>query len=368
VSTPRAESLHGPASVLFAGLLLTADAPLAAWALAPRHGRELVKEVLREGIPAVAQNDYAGLGDEAGSVLAWVSSREGVRLGQCGRDPCISVSRDAFVVSRAMGEALRHLNDYYGLTSPTLQRPVTHEELRAAVLTSDGLRGIRKVFEQAVRDGFVANGRLLVKETGGEATLDRGLRLHPIVDPTLPVLQKLARLLDDPQGVLSLFREKKAEMARIDAAQILKGHFDRLPYLRERGVAEGQLFSDFRRTLLTVIENCAATFTIEPAAQFDAVLREEWSGRYAGKWHIHGPHDHLDGWGSSEPPSLEDLEVAAREGQFLTLGFQPDGFDLYDASAIGDSGKPDLALLKIVRHRSSDWRRHFETLRRRGHE
>jgi hypothetical protein len=56
------------------------------------------------------------------------------------------------------------------------------------------------------------------------------------------------------------------------------------------------------------------------------------------------------------------MQNAARDGQFLTLAFQPDGFDLYDASALGEAGRVDLALLKVTRYRSSVWRRRFERL------
>ena len=51
-----------------------------------------------------------------------------------------------------------------------------------------------------------------------------------------------------------------------------------------------------------------------------------------GGWHTHAPHDANGGWVSGDVPSFEDMQNAIQYGQYLTLSFQPDGFDLYDAS------------------------------------
>lgn len=61
-------------------------------------------------------------------------------------------------------------------------------------------------------------------------------------------------------------------------------------------------------------------------------------------------------------PSFEDMQNAVRDGQYLTLAFQPDGFDLYDAEPLADAGRVDLSLLKVIRYRSSSWRSHFRRL------
>jgi hypothetical protein len=56
------------------------------------------------------------------------------------------------------------------------------------------------------------------------------------------------------------------------------------------------------------------------------------------------------------------MRNAVEFGQFLTLSFQPDGFDLYDAEPLGDAKRIDLKLVKVIRYRSPEWRAHFQKL------
>jgi hypothetical protein len=81
-----------------------------------------------------------------------------------------------------------------------------------------------------------------------------------------------------------------------------------------------------------------------------------------GSWHTHSPHDAGGKWSGGDVPSFEDMRNAVEYGQFLTLSFQPDGFDLYDAEPLGDAKRVDLKLLKVIRYRSPAWRDHFQKL------
>ena len=82
-----------------------------------------------------------------------------------------------------------------------------------------------------------------------------------------------------------------------------------------------------------------------------------------GGWHTHAPHDANGEWVGGDVPSFEDMQNATQYGQYLTLSFQPDGFDLYDAEPLADAKRVDLSLLKVIRYRSPAWREHFRKLR-----
>ena len=54
------------------------------------------------------------------------------------------------------------------------------------------------------------------------------------------------------------------------------------------------------------------------------------------------------------------MQNAIELGQFLTVVFQPDGFDAYDLSPLARVRRPDLTRARVVSHRSPDWKTHFE--------
>jgi hypothetical protein len=86
----------------------------------------------------------------------------------------------------------------------------------------------------------------------------------------------------------------------------------------------------------------------------------DWRGRYVGFWHIHPPRLRGAEFVSGIEPSLEDMRNAIELGQFLTLVFQPDGFDAYDLSPLARTGVLSLARAQVVSYRSPDWKAHFE--------
>jgi hypothetical protein len=55
------------------------------------------------------------------------------------------------------------------------------------------------------------------------------------------------------------------------------------------------------------------------------------------------------------------MQNAIELGQFLTIVFQPDGFDAYDLAPLAQSRTPSLARARIVSYRSPDWKPRFES-------
>jgi hypothetical protein len=90
------------------------------------------------------------------------------------------------------------------------------------------------------------------------------------------------------------------------------------------------------------------------------VRSTEWHGRYVGFWHIHPPRLTQSGFSEGIEPSFEDMNNAIRLGQFMTLVFQPDGFDAYDLAPLAAGGSADLSRARIISYRASDWRAHFQ--------
>jgi len=84
---------------------------------------------------------------------------------------------------------------YLGLAEATLRDPITHGELRAAILSPEGVESIRALFERSIAESLAAEGTLVTPELGGEATLDEGkLTLVPYPDPVHPILREMVAL------------------------------------------------------------------------------------------------------------------------------------------------------------------------------
>lgn len=50
---------------------------------------------------------------------------------------------------------------------------------------------------------------------------------------------------------------------------------------------------------------------------------------------------------------------------FRILVFQPDGFDAYDLAPVAALRAPNLSRARVHRHRSAEWKAHFEDLARK---
>lgn len=263
-------------------------------------------------------------------------------------------------VSPAMALTLGRLAAWYGLAA-TVDNPITHEQLRAATLAPASIERIRALFERAVERGVRIGGQWLTPEAGGEASIDAELRLIEAPDPRWSTIRNLVELAGRPEAVADFVETRAGETAQVDSHGLLK-----VAAARFRLGAPGAA-KELERAILTVAQNAAPTYSLGPAEQFALVAGVDWRGRYVGGWHTHAPHDQNGEWVGGDVPSFEDMRNAVQYGQYLTLSFQPDGFDLYDAEPLADAGRIDLSLLKVIRYRSPDWREHFRRLRPQAH-
>jgi hypothetical protein len=58
------------------------------------------------------------------------------------------------------------------------------------------------------------------------------------------------------------------------------------------------------------------------------------------------------------------MRIAIEKGQFLTIVFQREGFDVYDLEPLANAGRPELSRARVIRYRSPEWERRFATLLR----
>ena len=320
----------------------------------------VLPELIRgEALPVLEALNHQELGAEAARVRAWIDARAGgqaARLNLVGR--CLRHPADGATLrlSPALAEALRRLGQWYDLIPATLAHPVTPEELETGALTPDTIERVADIFATSIDRAVPLDGRWHVPETGGEATLDGALQLFEMQSPTWPTVRALARCLDDPVRLADLWDERKADLTLLDVHGLLRGSVQRF---RMEWPGSGR---SLREAARTIARNASEAYALEPAGQFALILQHEWRGRYVGRWHTHAPHDQGRGWQGAAEPSFQDMQNARRDGQFLTLAFQPDGFDLYDAAGLAGAAQVDLSRLRVVRHRSAAWRGRFERL------
>lgn len=311
--------------------------------------REAVKT---EGLPHLIATNHLGLGAEAQALVSWALVHRGpltLRL----TDPALEDAKsNSIKISPVMARTLGRLSQWHGLAA-TSDNPITHEQLKAGALAPASVERIRTIFEMAIRRGVRIASKWLTPETGGEATIDNELRLVEAPDSRWSTIQDLVKVSNDPDAVAALCESRALEIAQVDAHGLLKVAVARFR-LGAKGASD-----EVRRALLTVAQNAAPTYSLGPEEQFALIAGADWQGRYVGGWHTHAPHDANGQWVGGDVPSFEDMRNAVQYGQYLTLSFRPDGFDLYDAEPLADAGRIDLALLKVIRYRSPAWREHF---------
>lgn len=246
---------------------------------------------------------------------------------------------------------------YLGLTEETLRRPITAEELREAILSPAGVESIRSLFERSIETGVVVRNTVVTPELGGEATLYRErLAFVTYPDPVHPILREMVNREGDSAGLLELL-QGSAEGKRVLSET---GGLHALLY---RISTQGSTDSD-RALLHEIVESAVVThfktWSADPEIQQRMIRSTEWHGRYVGFWHIHPPRVTGNGFAEGIEPSFEDMNHAILLGQFLTVVFQPDGFDVYDLSPLALRRRPDLSRARIIRYRSPDWTIHFQ--------
>jgi hypothetical protein len=248
--------------------------------------------------------------------------------------------------------------EYLGLTQETLRRPITADELRQALLSSVGVESIRSIYERSIAESLLVRNTVVTPELGGEATLDQGrLTFVSYPDPIHPILREMVRLQSEPQELL----------------EFLQGSADGKKVLSQTGGLHALLYqittrtptdSDrelLRKTVDAAVATHFKTWTADPEIQQRMIRSTEWHGRYVGFWHIHPPRVTEAGFTEGIEPSFEDMNNAIELGQFLTLVFQPEGFDAYDLAPLAAGRRPDLTLARVIRYRSPSWRVHFES-------
>jgi hypothetical protein len=248
---------------------------------------------------------------------------------------------------------------YLGLARETLRHPITHEELRNAILSPAGVASIQALFEQSIAESLVTDETVVTPELGGESTLASGkLTLVSYPDPVHPILRGMIERKREPARLLQ-FLESTA-----DGRKVLQGTggLHALLYQMSRGTPTSQQEVLLDRILVSAVATFFKTWTADPEIQARMIETTDWSGRYVGFWHIHPPRLSAAGFRPGIEPSLEDMRNAIELGQFLTFVFQPDGFDAYDLAPLGQSGTASLALARVVRYRSPEWKPHFEAV------
>jgi hypothetical protein len=250
-------------------------------------------------------------------------------------------------------------NRYLSLGEATLRNPITHEELRAALLSAEGVASVRDVFEKSIAESLESEGTLVTPELGGESMLDAGrLILVPYPDPVHPILRRMVELKEDPSRLLAYLESTP------DGRVVLKGTggLHALLYQMSQNAPTAEQQALLARVIAGAVAARFKTWAADPAIQARMIESTEWRGRYVGFWHIHPPRFLAGKLQPGIEPSLKDMQNAVEMGQFLTLVFQPDGFDAYDLSPLARTGAPSLERARVVTFRSADWGPHFEAI------
>ncbi|MCI0409863.1 MAG: hypothetical protein L0191_15085, partial [Acidobacteria bacterium] len=264
--------------------------------------------------------------------------------------------------ARAQGTPADRIQEYLRLGQATLRNPISQQELREAVLSPDGVAAITALFERSIAESLTLEGRMVTPELGGEATLSEGqLRFIDYPDPTHAVIRNLVRLKENPRASLD-FLSQSAEGLKI--LKTTGGLHALLYQMAERTMEE---VTEPQRKLLDQVVLSAVsihfkTWEAVPEIQREMIQKNDWRGRYLGFWHIHPPRALDRELTAGIEPSLADLTNALERGQFVTIVFQPEGFDFYDLSPVAASGKVDLSQARTIPYRSPQWKPVFQAL------
>jgi len=297
-------------------------------------------------------------GDEAARALAWQKGRAGVGLTDAA---LVDGAGEAFPLSPALAAELRNARSYFGMTPATQAAPPTHAEIVAAAFSPAGVESVARIFERTIAARLTTATGVIVPEAGGEAALDGGLRLHEIPEMTRAILPEVVHAARDPDELSRLYEARPEEMKAIDPDGLLANFLARRSAWLEKGTSAERVERALDVTIDGILRNATDSYIFDPQSQLSAIVSQNWSGRYLGRWHTHPPHAAAQGWTSADGPSPPDMDIAVQEGQNLVFVFYSDGFDLYDLAPLAGA-KPDLAKVLKDSYRSDDWRRRFQDL------
>lgn len=270
---------------------------------------------------------------------------------------CRTVLAVTAMAAGGTASAQDRTQQYLGLARSTLEQPITHSELEAALLSPAGVRDVGALFATAIAAGITLGGVQVIPELGGEATLDKGvLRFVEYPDPLHPVIRRMVEVRHDPKALLDLLT------ASVEGQQILArtgGLHAHLYQMTTKTPRDEQ-----RRVLDRILAGAVAThfrtWTATPELQQAGIERHDWRGRYVGFWHLHPPARTAAGaYAAGFEPSMEDMTIAVEKGQFLTLVFHPDGFDAWDLEPLSRAGEASLSRARVIRYRSPEWAKRF---------
>lgn len=318
---------------------------------APAPGSTLYGGVADELLPALSAGNALGLGVEALSVSRWLTGRN--RLILDGSTLLDDRKRERLKLSSEMAMVLARAQTWYALRPRTEAAPVSTVELSSAALAESSVEKIETLFAESIRRGLWLGDLWLVPEIGGEATLDEALDLPEAPDEGWALTVQIAGAITDPDALRQIRDEDPELFDIVDEHSQLRLALERHRLGMDAGL-EGVM-----NAARLVVRNAPTRYSIYPASQLRLIVSRFWKGRYVGRWHTHSPKYSERGWSGGDVPSFDDMANAARDGQFLTIAFQPDGFDFYDASRIGESGSPDLRQLVTTQYRSRAWRERF---------
>jgi hypothetical protein len=260
------------------------------------------------------------------------------------------------------GQPTEKIQEYLALAQATLQNPITPQELREAVLSEKGIAAITEIFKQSIAESLVLKGTVVTPELGGEATLsDGGLNLIQYRDPIHPSVRRLVELTDDPAALLDLLNESEDGRNILKTTGGLHAHLYQLTQKPPSEVTESQR-AVLESIVLSTVSIHFKTWSADPETQSAGIESNEWRGRYVGFWHIHPPRWGRQGLVEGIEPSMADMTNAVQMGQFVTIVFQPEGFDFYDLSLLSLNQQTDISSARVISHRSPGWSREFESL------
>ena len=278
------------------------------------------------------------------------------------------MSRLLLLLTLAVAGQSGRERQYLSLAEATLSHPIAPDELRAALLAPSGIGEIGNLFERSIEEGLVlpAPDGLVTPELGGEATLDQGrLVFVSYPDPIHPLLREMLHRENDPVSLLAFLQSSQDGKDVLTSTGGLHALLFRIGS-RSPTEEERQLL---QKNVASAVLTRFKTWSTDPEIQKRMIETSDWHGRYVGFWHIHPPRIVRDELVEGIEPSVEDMNNAIELGQFLTLVFQPEGFDAYDLSPLAGLPGPDLSRARVVRYRSPDWRSRFEAIARaRLHE